>query len=186
MFSFVFHFPQSLLELPDSLKSRFSLYLNILPAVEYIGRWLLLLGGITSLLIAVTRVSLQLSQGLQPSHKISKYRKYTSVYQDTIQRIDDCDKVYEMNEKQKLSKRDKMFEIDLNSENKYMLEDEPAISDGEMSDEGDGVSSPSSLLDDSNASTKVSNILFLADIVFGAENFPLPIVISFTCFLIGR
>lgn len=148
---------QTLHELPESLKSRFSLYLNILPAVEIVGRWLLLVGGIISLLIAVTRVSLQLSQGLQPSHKISKHRKYTSVYQDTIQRIDDCDKVYEMNEKDKLGEMDKMFEIDLNSENKYMLEDEPALSDGENdSDEGDGVSSPASLLGDSSGSAKVS------------------------------
>lgn len=145
--------------MPDALKSRFTLYLNILPALESSARWALLIGGIASLLIAVTRVSLQLSQSFQPSHKISKQRKYASIYQDTIQRIDDCDKVYELNEKQEHQKQiknsDMMFEIDLNSENKYMLDDEPALSDDD-NDSCDGIQCSTSLCDDSNASTKVS------------------------------
>lgn len=111
-----------MMELPDSLRSRFTLYLNILPAVEWSVKWILLLGGITSLLIAVTRVSLKLSQHFQPSHKISKQRKYSSIYHDTIQRIDDCEKVLELSEKHK-------YDNDLNLENKYMLEEEPALSD---------------------------------------------------------
>lgn len=153
-----------MMELPESLKSRFTLYLNILPAVEATARWALLLGGIVSLLIAVTKVSLQLSQHFQPSHKISKQRKYASIYQDTIQRIDDGEKVYELNEKMPLPTADMIFEIDLNSESKYMLDDEPAISDDDeeividrIDDvDGDSINRCSSHFDDSNASTKVS------------------------------
>lgn len=147
------------------------LYLNILPAIELSARWILLLGGIASLLIAVTRVSLQLSQHFQPSHKISKQRKYASIYQDTIQRIDESEKVYELNEKQPLSNTDMMFEIDLNSENKYMLEEEPAISDDDsdividrIDDiDGDSINRCSAQFDDSTASTKVSVIFDFND-----------------------
>lgn len=160
------------MELPEALKSRFTLYLNILPALESSARWALLIGGIATLLFAVTRVALQLSQGFQPSHKISKQRKYASIYQDTIQRIDDCDKVYELNEKQEQQIRnsDMMFEIDLNSENKYMLEDEPALSDDDNdSIDGVDIQCSSSLCDVSNASTKVSIDFFVAFVQFNKK-----------------
>lgn len=55
-----------------------------------------------------------------------------------IQRLGDVDKVFEMNEKSRknsISRADLLYDVDLNdSEKRFMLDEEPAISDDESSD----------------------------------------------------
>lgn len=53
-----------------------------------------------------------------------------------IQRLGDVEKVFELNEKRKnsISQADLLYDVDLSSEKKFMLEDEPAISEDEGSD----------------------------------------------------
>lgn len=90
-----------------------------------------------SLFYAITRVSMQLSSGLQNSHKISKQRKYSNIYPDTIQRLGDSEKVYELNEKRRKNSavpNDVLYDIDITSEKRFMLDEEPALSEDESSD----------------------------------------------------
>lgn len=59
-----------------------------------------------------------------------------------IQRLGDVEKVFELSEKsrkQSISRADLLYDADSNSEKKFMLEDEPAISE----DEGSESDSPS-------------------------------------------
>lgn len=108
-----------------------------MPLFTEISQWALLVGGVISLLFAITRVSVQLSNSLQSSHKISKQRKYSSIYPDTIQRLGDTPKVYEMDEKSRRNSStivDNLYDIDLNSEKTFMLDEEPAISEDESSE----------------------------------------------------
>lgn len=111
--------------------------MNVLPVLTDIGQYGLFVVGISILLIAVTRVSIKLSNAMQPSHKVSN-RKYSSIYPDMIQRLGDVDKVFEMNEKSRknsISRADLLYDVDLNdSEKRFMLDEEPAISDDESSD----------------------------------------------------
>lgn len=93
--------------------------------------------GTMLLLYAITRVSMKLSNSMQPSHKVSRQRKYSSIYPDLIQRFGDGEKVYELNEKSRknsISRSDLLYDVELNLEKKFMLEDEPAISEDEGSD----------------------------------------------------
>lgn len=166
----LFFSKQTLYELPHSLRSRFKLYLNILPVAVDVTQWSLFVGGILSLLFAITRVSMQLSRKVGPSHKISKQRKYSSIYPDMIQRDFGLgtDKIYELNEKMQdtaLGQAEQLLgdEHEINLESKYMLEDEPAISEDECSENGSKTSS------DDMRSFKVSILGFLLQ-VFG-ENF---------------
>lgn len=90
------------------------------------------------MLYAITRVSMQLSFSMQTSHKISKQQqRYNNVYPDTIQRLNETDKVYELNEKRRKNSavpKDVLYDIDINSEKTFMLDEEPAISEDEGSD----------------------------------------------------
>lgn len=101
-------------------------------------QWGLFVGGIASMLYAITRVSMQLSSSLQTSHKISKQQqKYSNIYPDTIQRLNETDKVYELSEKRRKNSavpNDVLYDIDINSEKTFMLDEEPAISEDEGSD----------------------------------------------------
>lgn len=125
---------QTLEKLPDSLKNRFYIYLNILPVVVNICQYGLLVGGITMLLFAIARVTMRLSHNIQPSHKVSKHRKYSSIYPDMIQRLGDVEKVFELSEKSKknsVSRADLLHDAESCCEKKFMLEEEPAISGSE-------------------------------------------------------
>lgn len=89
------------------------------------------------LLFAIARVTVQLSNLIQPSHKVSKQRKYSSIYPDMIQRLGDVEKVFELSEKSKknsISRADLLHDAESSSEKKFMLEEEPAISEDEQSD----------------------------------------------------
>jgi len=83
-------------------------------------------------LVSVARVSLKLSHSVQPSYKISKHRKYSSIYPDMIQRLGDMERVFELSEKgrkKSLSRVDLLYDTDQNSDSKFMLEEEPALSE---------------------------------------------------------
>lgn len=74
---------------------------------------------------------------MQPSHKVSRQRKYSSIYPDMIQRLGDGEKVFELNEKSRknsISRADLLYDVDLSSEKKFMLDEEPAISEDEGTD----------------------------------------------------
>lgn len=89
------------------------------------------------LLFAIARVTMKLSNSVQPSHKVSKQRKYSSIYPDMIQRLGDVEKVFELSEKSKknsISRADLLYDAESNSEKKFMLDDEPAISEDEGSE----------------------------------------------------
>lgn len=80
---------------------------------------------------------MQLSSSLQTSNKISKPRKYSNIYPDTIQRLNESEKVYELNEKRRKNSAvptEMLYDIDINSEKTFMLDEEPAISEDEGSD----------------------------------------------------
>lgn len=124
-------------KLPEGLKNRFAIYLNVLPVVVAVIQYGSMAIGTMLLLYAITRVSMKLSNSMQPSHKVSRQRKYSSIYPDMIQRFGDGEKVYELNEKSRknsISRTDLLYDVDLSSEKKFMLEDEPAISEDEGSD----------------------------------------------------
>lgn len=129
---------QTLEKLPDSLKNRFYIYLNVLPILVIIGQYGLLIIGIIMLLCAIIRVSMKLSHSVQPSHKVSRHRKYSNIYPDMIQRLGDVEKVFELSEKSKknsISRADLLYDADSSSEKKFMLEEEPAISEDEGSED---------------------------------------------------
>lgn len=107
-----------------------------------VGQYVLFVAGILMLLFAVTRVSMKLSNSFQPSHKVSKQRKYSSIYPDMIQRLGDVEKVFELNEKRKnsISQADLLYDVDMNSEKKFMLDEEPAISEDEESSDSESKS----------------------------------------------
>lgn len=65
--------------LPDTLKSRFYLYLNVMPVVDGLAQVALFVGGIVLLIVAIVRASMRFSQNMQPSHKISNRRRYSSI-----------------------------------------------------------------------------------------------------------
>lgn len=93
--------------------------------------------GTIMLLFAIARVTMKLSNSVQPSHKVSKQRKYSSIYPDMIQRLGDVEKVFELSEKSKknsISQADLLYDTESNSEKKFMLDDEPAISEDEGSE----------------------------------------------------
>lgn len=124
-------------KLPEGLKNRFAIYLNVLPIVVDVCQYGSLAIGTMLLLYAITRVSMKLSNSMQPSHKVSRQRKYSSIYPDLIQRFGDGEKVFELNEKSRknsISRTDLLYDADLSLEQKFMLEDEPAISEDEGSD----------------------------------------------------
>ena len=148
--------------LPSNLRNRFELYLNILPWVEELGKWFLAVAGVVSLLVAVSRVSMKLSVNVQPSHRISKHRKYSIVYPETIQRNLGGDKVFELNEKssENVMVVDEFYEINLDAEDKYMLDDEAALSGDESSDSDTKSSSFTDEQDGDSGSTKVSSSFY--------------------------
>lgn len=128
-------------KLPEDLKNRFTLYINILPVVLDVTEWGLFVGGIVSLLYAITRVSMQMSSSMQKTHKISKHGKYSNIYPDTIQRLNETDKVYELNEKRRKNSaipNEMLYGIDISSEKTFMLDEEPAMSEDEGSDSNSG------------------------------------------------
>lgn len=54
-----------------------------------------------------------------------------------IQRFGDVEKVFELNEKSRknsISRADLLYDVDLSSEKKFMLDEEPAISEDEGTD----------------------------------------------------
>lgn len=121
-------------DLPPSLKTRFNLYLNILPVVDSIGQLLCFSVGIILILIAIVRASMRFSQTIQPSHKISNQRKYSSISRDGDYNVDGI--AYEMSEKCiRSGGTDNLFEVDLNDEKEYMLEQEPALSEEDDEEE---------------------------------------------------
>lgn len=124
-------------ELPDSLKNRFFIYLNILPPLASFLQYILFISGIILVLIPIIREALKLSRSLQPSHRVSNPRKFSSIYPDMIQRLGDMEKVFELKEKSRkksISRADLLSDADSSSEKKFMLEDEPAISEDEGSE----------------------------------------------------
>lgn len=124
-------------KLPDSLKNRFYIYLNILPVLVDVGQYGLLVFGTFTLLYAIARVTTKLSKSFQPSHKVSRNRKYSNIYPDMIHRLGDVEKVFELSEKLKknsISRADLLQDAESSSEKKFMLEEEPAISDDEDSE----------------------------------------------------
>lgn len=128
---------QTLEKLPDSLKNRFYLYLNVLPVLVTALQYGLLVFGAFMILMAIIRVSLKLSRSVQTSHRVSNHRKYSSIYPDMIPRLGDMEKVFELSEKSKknsISRADLLNDGDSNSEKKFMLEEEPAISEDEGSE----------------------------------------------------
>lgn len=124
-------------KLPDSLKNRFFIYLNVLPVFVTALQYALFAMGSIMILYAVVTVSLKLSRSVQTSHRVSNNRKYSSIYPDMIQRLGDMEKVFELSEKSKknsISRADLLNDADSNSEKKFMLDEEPAISEDEGSD----------------------------------------------------
>lgn len=109
--------------------------------------------GVTMLLCVIARVTIKLSKTIQPSHTVSKQRKYSSIFPDMIQRLGDVEKVFELSEKSKKNSMstDLLYDAESSSEKKFMLEEEPALSE----DEGSGIDSKS--IDDFNS--KRVNIL---------------------------
>lgn len=65
--------------LPEALKNRFTLYLNILPVLEKIGLYGCFICGMILTIVAITRVALRLSTTLTASKNISSnHHKYNS------------------------------------------------------------------------------------------------------------
>lgn len=124
-------------KLPDSLKNRFYIYLNILPVLVDVGQYGLMIIGTIMLLYAIARVTTKLSKSFQPSHKVSRNRKYSNIYPDMIHRLGDVEKVFELSEKSKknsISRADLLQDAETSSEKIFMLEEEPAISEDEDSE----------------------------------------------------
>lgn len=120
-----------MLELPQSLQSRFYLYLTVGPATESFLKWLSLFGGFTCLVVAITRAILAFST--RQSHKVSRNRKYSiinrsNVYMSTIE-----EKKSESERSAHIRASDNLSEVEMSDECHYILEQEPALSD----DEGD-------------------------------------------------
>lgn len=108
-----------------------------MPLVVNVGQYGLLVVGTITLLYVVARVSTKLSKSFQPSHKVSRHRKYSNIYPDMIHRFGDVEKVFELNEKLRknsISRADLLQDAESNSEKKFMLEEEPAISEDEDSE----------------------------------------------------
>lgn len=126
--------------LPDNLISRFNLYLNILPVLDMLGQVAALLGGILLVLVAVTKAALRFSRTIQPSHKISNQRRYSTIAsankQPTEYISNNCDTLsYELTEKCINHDDDQLCEIDFTNEKHYMLEEEPALSEDDDDDD---------------------------------------------------
>lgn len=134
--------------LPSTLKSRFYLYLNVLPVVDGLAQVGLAAIGIILLIVAVVRASMRFSQNIQPSHKISNQRRYSSIGRGgggggdvEYGNLDggghdvgdggggDDNLSYEMSEKCIRSSGGHLYEVDLADEKEYMLEQEHAISE---------------------------------------------------------
>lgn len=103
----------------------------MLPVVVDAIQYSLVIGGTIILLFVVTRVAMQISGGL--ANNISKQRKYSTIYTDTIQRLNETEKVFEMNEKSQnnSSATELLYDVDMNSEKTFMLDEEPAIPEDE-------------------------------------------------------
>lgn len=152
--------------LPDNLITRFNLYLNILPVLDMLGQVVTFIGGILLLLIAVTKAALRFSRTIQPSHKISNQRRYSTITSNNKQPTDyissnnNCDTLsYELTEKCINHDNDEnLCEIDFTNEKQYMLEEEPAISEDDDDDENDSEIQSLSFADqdDDHALSRVS------------------------------
>lgn len=129
--------------LPDSLKSRFHLYLNILPVVDEIGQILLLVTGIVLFLISIVRASMRFSRSVQQttrniSNQQSKYLnlgREADSEQGSGTGEDETDGMisYEMEDK-RIRSDDVLYEVNLSEEQHYMLEQEHAISEDDDTD----------------------------------------------------
>lgn len=71
-------------ELPQSLRNRFHLYLNVLPIVDTITFYGLFICGIGLLLFAISKVSFNISSSLSSPHHISKKPKYGNQYRTNV------------------------------------------------------------------------------------------------------
>lgn len=62
------------------------------------------------------------------TQNISNPSKYSTIYPDTIQRLGETEKVYEMNEKSTNNKStEQLCDVDMSSEKTFMLDEEPTI-----------------------------------------------------------
>lgn len=133
--------------LPDSLMSRFHLYLNVLPIVDEIGQILLLVTGIVLFLVSIVRASMRFSKTVQQTTRniSNNQTRYLNLSRDADTEQgsstgdDEKDGMisYEMADKRIRSDDAVLYEVNLSEEQQYMLEQEPAISEDEDTDEGD-------------------------------------------------
>lgn len=138
--------------LPESLENRFNLYLNVLPVVDAIGQLVCFVAGLCLLILAVAKASMRFSKSIQSNHKISK--KYPSIHKYLSTDV----KVYEMTEKRK-NQKDGLLDKGQTDEKKYMLEEEPALSEDYEIDSD--TKSMSCEEDDTDGSLKLVSTLFL-------------------------
>lgn len=151
-------------DLPESLKTRFYLYLNVLPVIDSFGQISLFATGIILLVVAVVRASMSFSQTIQPSHKISNQRRYSSIGRDdgdygsgSVGGDDNLS--YEMTEKCIRNSGGHLYEVDLADEKEYMLEQEHAISEDE---ENESETKTLSYHEVESASSSVPNLVSLS------------------------
>lgn len=117
-------------QLPEALENRFNLYLNILPVVDSVGQLVCFVVGLCLLTVAIVKGSISLSKSVQSSNKVpQKYQdiqKYLGIKTDP--------KVYEMTETPLTIEKDVMYGVNLDDDNNYMLEQEPALSEDDDAD----------------------------------------------------
>lgn len=114
--------------LPESLENRFNLYLNILPVVDSVGQLLCLIVGICLLTVGIVTASMRFSKSIQSNNKSQNYANIQHYPGSGDAR--DC----EMTEKCFIENGGTCDEINLNEEQNYMLEDEPALSEDDEMD----------------------------------------------------
>lgn len=160
-------------ELPQELRNRFHLYLNVLPIVDNLCFYGLFITGVALLIFAISKVSFNISSSMSSPHQISKKYGHGSQYRSNVYMP--CEeklipgslvKVATVNEKHGTE----MHEIDLKGIS-YELENElPLIEDHESEDTR---SSQSSTGDGSSEET--------AETPVGGDSMKVTENISFEC-----
>ncbi|XP_055386645.1 scavenger receptor class B member 1 [Condylostylus longicornis] len=81
-------FDISLNELPEPLRNRFNLYLNILPHIDTLGLWIPIVGGIICVLCTIVQATLNLPQFVSSTSKKLASSNKNSIYSKNILRSD--------------------------------------------------------------------------------------------------
>ena len=137
-------------ELPESLKNRFILYLNVMPILEKIGLYGSFICGMILTMFAITRAAFRLSTSMSASKNISNnHHKYNSnltnsaIYNACEERLMSDDECKPIAKSKFIHKDDTGFCINIDANEKinttgsceFELENEAALSDIEYDDD---------------------------------------------------